>query len=57
MADEILRELWAVKDRLAEECGHDMRRLFEHLKDVEERSSRPVADRTSLRKPPASPDR
>jgi len=57
MADEILRELWAIKDRLSEECGHDMRRLFERLKRVEERSSRPVADRASLRKPAAPPDR
>ena len=31
-ADPILRELWDIKDGLAAECDHDLRRLFDRLK-------------------------
>ena len=31
-ADPILKELWEIKDGLAAECGHDLRRLFDKLK-------------------------
>jgi|GEM_PF-1425711 len=31
-ADPILKELWGIKDGLATECGHDLRRLFDKLK-------------------------
>jgi hypothetical protein len=31
-ADPILKELWEIKDGLATECGHDLRRLFDKLK-------------------------
>lgn len=34
--DPILRDLWTIKDGLAEECGHDLRRLFERLKALQE---------------------
>ena len=53
MSDEILRELWAVKDQLSNECGHDLRRLFERLKSIEAASQRPVVDRTSAAKKPS----
>jgi len=32
-ADPILRELWEIKDGLSKECGHDLRRLFDCLKE------------------------
>ncbi len=32
MTDPILEELWKIKDGLAEECGHDSRRLFDRFK-------------------------
>ena len=32
-ADPILRELWEIKDGLSKECGHDLRRLFDRLKE------------------------
>ena len=35
-ADPILGELWEIKDGLAEECGHDLRRLFDRLKASQE---------------------
>ena len=31
-ADPILKELWDIKDGLAAECEHDLRRLFDKLK-------------------------
>ena len=31
-ADHILKELWEIKDGLAAECDHDLRRLFDRLK-------------------------
>ncbi len=31
-ADPILKELWEIKDGLAAECDHDLRRLFDRLK-------------------------
>lgn len=46
MADQILRELWATKDQLARECGHDLRRLFDRLKAVEKSSVHPTVNRT-----------
>jgi len=31
-ADPVLKELWEIKDGLAAECDHDLRRLFDRLK-------------------------
>lgn len=33
MSDEIIRELWRVKDAMAQEHGHDIRRLAAYLRD------------------------
>ena len=42
-ADPILRELWEIKDGLAKECGHDLRHLFDRLKESQRgRPDRPV---------------
>lgn len=30
--DPVMKELWEIKDGLAAECGHDLRRLFDKLK-------------------------
>ncbi len=54
MADEVLRELWAVKDQIAKEHGSDLRRLFEHLKSLEAASSAQVVDRSSTSKKPTT---
>lgn len=50
MKDQILHELWAIKDGLAKECGHDLRQLFDRLKAAEKDFSRPVVNRTSFPK-------
>ena len=54
MDDDVLRELWAIKDGLADECGRDLRRLFDKLKSVEKSSHRPVVNRTLRNTRPAA---
>jgi len=48
--DPILKELWEIKDGLAEECGHDLRRLFERLKASRESHTGRVVKRTRNRR-------
>ncbi|MHC4518275.1 MAG: hypothetical protein ACYTAS_06790 [Planctomycetota bacterium] len=33
MTDEIMRELWSIKDAIAEEAGHDIDKLCQQLKE------------------------
>ena len=35
MVDEIIEELWRVKDEIAREYGYDIHRLLEYLRGVE----------------------
>ena len=44
MADEIIRELWQIKDAIAREHGYEMDALVTHLRDAECRSDRAVVD-------------
>jgi len=55
-ADPILRELWDIKDGLSEECGHDLRRLFERLKASQKSQTGRLVNRTKQR-PTATADR
>ena len=48
-ADPILRELWDIKDGLAAECNHDLRRLFDHLKASQKSLTGRIVDRTKDR--------
>ncbi|MBL7077457.1 MAG: hypothetical protein ISS31_08290 [Kiritimatiellae bacterium] len=45
-ADPILKELWKIKDGLSEECGHDLRRLFDRLKASQKSQVSPVVNLT-----------
>ena len=38
MADEIIEELWKIKDDIAREHGYDIRRLGAHLRSLEGRT-------------------
>jgi hypothetical protein len=51
MTDHILRELWTIKDGLADECGRDLRRLFGKLKTAQKAGPRPIVNRTKPRSP------
>ncbi len=46
MTDHILKELWTIKEDLAKECDHDLRRLFDKLKKAEKSVDRQVVNRT-----------
>jgi hypothetical protein len=35
MQHKILEEVWRVRDEIFAECGHDVHRLFKHLKALE----------------------
>ena len=49
-ADPILKELWNIKDGLSEECGHDLRRLFDKLKASQKSQVSPVVNLTKQRR-------
>ena len=59
MSDEVIKELWQIKDSIAREHGHDVRRLATYLQSRERAPrhravERPSKERASL---PASADR
>ncbi len=45
-ADPILKELWEIKDGLATERDHDLRRLFDELKAVQRDCGMHLVNRT-----------
>ena len=53
-ADPILKELWEIKDGLAEECEYDLRRLFERLKESQKADPTRIVNRTNRRPASAS---
>ena len=50
MKDEILEELWQIKDRIAKETNYSTISLFERLKNIQKESHNSVVNRTKLRK-------
>lgn len=44
MADEIIRELWKIKDTIANEHGCDVKALVAHLKAKEHEAERSVVN-------------
>ena len=50
MPDEIIRELWQIKDGIAQEHGYDLDVLVAHLRRDESQSGRSVVDRQSMLK-------
>lgn len=55
-ADPILRELWEIKDGLYKECGHDLRRLFDHLKETQKVFAGRLVNRTRRSMRAAEPE-
>lgn len=55
-ADPVLKELWQIKDRLAAECGHDLRRLFDLLKQSQANRVTNLVNRTTRHMRVAEPD-
>ncbi|MGD0766982.1 MAG: hypothetical protein ABSB42_02035 [Tepidisphaeraceae bacterium] len=40
-ADEVLREVWRIKDELSASYGHDLNRLFADAREHQRKSGRP----------------
>ena len=55
-ADPILRELWEIKDGLSKECGHDLRRLFDRLKESQKSRTDRMVNRTNRSMRVAEPE-
>jgi hypothetical protein len=55
-ADPILKELWDIKDGLAAECDHDLRRLFERLKAAQKDRGVRLVNRTKRHMRVAEPE-
>ena len=49
MADEIIQELWRVKDDIAREHKYDLEALITHLRDVGSRTGRVAVDLSAAR--------
>lgn len=54
-ADPILKELWGIKDGLAAECDHDLRRLFDKLKASQKERGLHLVNRTKRHMSVAEP--
>nr|VFK32960.1 MAG: hypothetical protein BECKMB1821G_GA0114241_11328 [Candidatus Kentron sp. MB]VFK35762.1 MAG: hypothetical protein BECKMB1821I_GA0114274_11438 [Candidatus Kentron sp. MB]VFK77356.1 MAG: hypothetical protein BECKMB1821H_GA0114242_112710 [Candidatus Kentron sp. MB] len=44
MKDEVLQELWEIKDELARESGYDIEALFKTLRTVQTSSTHPIVN-------------
>ena len=49
MADEIIKELWKVKDAIAEEYGCDVKSFVAHLQVKKHEGDKPVVDLRSMK--------
>lgn len=54
--DPILKELWEIKDGLAAECDHDLRRLFDRLKVSQKELGLQLVNRTKRHMRVAEPE-
>ena len=49
MSDEIIKELWQVKDRIAQEHGYDIEALVAHLQTKKRPAGQKVVDLRAMR--------
>jgi hypothetical protein len=49
MPDEIIKELWQIKDSIAREHGYDIKTLVAHLQTKERPEGQPVVDLRAMR--------
>jgi hypothetical protein len=52
MADEIIQELWNIKDAMADECGCDVKTLVDHLRAKKQGTDTQIVDLRSIDQPP-----
>ncbi|MDP6629576.1 MAG: hypothetical protein QGH42_02060 [Kiritimatiellia bacterium] len=51
MKDEILEELWRVKDQISDEAKGNTQALFDRLRNIKLTSTQRMVNRTAPRKP------
>ena len=44
MSDEIIQEIWKIKDEIAKECGYNLEQLVSRLRQKEKMASSPTVD-------------
>jgi hypothetical protein len=44
VADDVLREVWRIKDELSASYGHDLNRLFAEARERQRKSGRPAVN-------------
>ena len=49
MSDEIIKELWQVKDSIAQEHGYDIEALVVHLQTKKRKKGQKVVDLSALK--------
>jgi len=55
VADEVLREVWRIKDELSASYNHDLDRLFAEARERQRRSGRPSVNLEKQSKKGVSP--
>ena len=50
MADEIIRELWQVKDNIASNHNYDLKKLVKYLRNKKRNGNHPIVDLRSIKK-------
>jgi len=54
VADEVLREVWQIKDTLSASYSHDLNRLFAEARERQRKSGRASVNLTSQQRGPAT---
>jgi hypothetical protein len=54
MADEIMQELWSIKDAIAEEADYDLDRLCQRLKERESEEAKKSRAANAVQETPES---
>ena len=50
MPDEVLADLWKIKDKIAREHGYDVNALEQHMQEEQEKRGGRVVDRRAMKK-------
>ena len=50
MADEIIKELWKIKDGIADEYGYDVKALVSYLKTKKSEEDHKIVDLRAMKK-------
>ena len=53
VADDVLREVWRIKDELSASYNHDLGRLFAEARERQRKSGRPAVNLEKPKKEPA----